>query len=100
MGQVSVLTRRPQKGRGQRAPEASGASFWRLGKRAPRVVSRLFCGDMSSPSQDEFFMQRALSLAAGTTSLASPNPQVGCVLVRDGLILGEGAHIYDNYDHA
>lgn len=45
-------------------------------------------------------MQRALSLAAATTALASPNPQVGCVLVRDGEILGEGAHLYDNYDHA
>jgi diaminohydroxyphosphoribosylaminopyrimidine deaminase/5-amino-6-(5-phosphoribosylamino)uracil reductase len=55
---------------------------------------------MSSPAQDEFFMQRALSLAAATTALASPNPLVGCVLVRDGEILGEGAHLYDLYDHA
>ena len=30
----------------------------------------------------------------------SPNPQVGCVLVRDGAIIGEGAHLYDNFDHA
>ena len=45
-------------------------------------------------------MQRALALAAATTALASPNPQVGCVIVRDGEILGEGAHLYDRYDHA
>ncbi len=45
-------------------------------------------------------MQRALSLAAATTALTSPNPQVGCVLVRDGEVLGEGAHLYDLYDHA
>jgi diaminohydroxyphosphoribosylaminopyrimidine deaminase/5-amino-6-(5-phosphoribosylamino)uracil reductase len=57
-------------------------------------------------TQDEVFMQRAHKLAAETTGLASPNPQVGCVLVRSTpqgdshKIIGEGAHIYANYDHA
>jgi len=56
--------------------------------------------------QDEVFMQRALKLAAETVSLASPNPQVGCVLVRatpqgdSAEIIGEGAHLYDQRDHA
>ena len=45
-------------------------------------------------------MQRALSLAAATTALASPNPQVGCVLMRSDQVIGEGAHFYDHYDHA
>ncbi len=45
-------------------------------------------------------MLRALELARGTQGLASPNPQVGCVLVRDGKVVGEGAHIYDELDHA
>jgi len=49
---------------------------------------------------DVRYMQRALELAASTTALASPNPQVGCVLVRDGEILAEGAHIYADRDHA
>jgi diaminohydroxyphosphoribosylaminopyrimidine deaminase/5-amino-6-(5-phosphoribosylamino)uracil reductase len=51
-------------------------------------------------SSDELYMERALRLAAETTALASPNPYVGCVIVRDGQVLGEGAHLYDNYDHA
>jgi diaminohydroxyphosphoribosylaminopyrimidine deaminase/5-amino-6-(5-phosphoribosylamino)uracil reductase len=57
-------------------------------------------------TQDEVFMQRALKLAAETVGLASPNPQVGCVLTKnppDGgtpKIIGEGAHLYDNRDHA
>lgn len=57
-------------------------------------------------AQDEVFMQRALKLAAETIGLASPNPQVGCVLVRatakgeSHKIIGEGAHLYDNRDHA
>jgi diaminohydroxyphosphoribosylaminopyrimidine deaminase/5-amino-6-(5-phosphoribosylamino)uracil reductase len=46
------------------------------------------------------FMQRALDLATAATGLASPNPVVGCVLVRQGKIIGEGAHVYDQFDHA
>ena len=45
-------------------------------------------------------MRRALTLAAHTTALASPNPHVGCVLVRNDEILSEGAHLYDRFDHA
>ncbi len=51
-------------------------------------------------THDEAFMRQALKLAAETTGLASPNPQVGCILVSNGEIIGEGAHLYDNRDHA
>ncbi len=51
-------------------------------------------------TQDEFFMRRALDLARATVALASPNPQVGCVLARNGEILGEGAHLYEARHHA
>jgi diaminohydroxyphosphoribosylaminopyrimidine deaminase/5-amino-6-(5-phosphoribosylamino)uracil reductase len=46
------------------------------------------------------YMQRAMSLARKATGLASPNPLVGCVLVREGRIVGEGFHQYDWRDHA
>jgi diaminohydroxyphosphoribosylaminopyrimidine deaminase/5-amino-6-(5-phosphoribosylamino)uracil reductase len=46
------------------------------------------------------FMQHALALAAKGTSLASPNPMVGCVIVREGQIVGEGFHQYEWRDHA
>jgi len=49
---------------------------------------------------DEQYMRRALELARATAGLASPNPQVGCVVVRGGEVAGEGAHIYENFDHA
>jgi diaminohydroxyphosphoribosylaminopyrimidine deaminase/5-amino-6-(5-phosphoribosylamino)uracil reductase len=45
-------------------------------------------------------MNQALELARPSVGLASPNPQVGCVLVRDGVVVGEGAHLYDEFDHA
>ncbi len=37
------------------------------------------------------FMARALSLAAGALGRTSPNPSVGAVIVRDGVIIGQGA---------
>jgi diaminohydroxyphosphoribosylaminopyrimidine deaminase / 5-amino-6-(5-phosphoribosylamino)uracil reductase len=46
------------------------------------------------------YMQRALSLARKGIGLASPNPLVGCVLVREGQIVGEGFHQYEWRDHA
>ena len=45
-------------------------------------------------------MQHALDLARKGVGLASPNPTVGCVIVKDGAILGEGFHQYEWRDHA
>ncbi len=45
-------------------------------------------------------MVSALRLAHDANALAHPNPRVGAVLVRDGEIVGEGAHEYDKRDHA
>jgi len=45
-------------------------------------------------------MQHALDLARKGVGLASPNPTVGCVLVKDGNVVGEGFHQYDWRDHA
>jgi diaminohydroxyphosphoribosylaminopyrimidine deaminase/5-amino-6-(5-phosphoribosylamino)uracil reductase len=49
---------------------------------------------------DVRFIRRALELARATLGLASPNPQVGCVVVSNGEIAGEGAHLYEQLDHA
>lgn len=40
----------------------------------------------------EQYMQRALELAARGKGRTSPNPMVGCVIVRDSQIIGEGFH--------
>lgn len=45
-------------------------------------------------------MDRALDLAARGVALASPNPMVGAVLVRDWNVVGEGFHTYDDVRHA
>lgn len=45
-------------------------------------------------------MEHALDLARKGVGLASPNPTVGCVIVKDGVIVGDGFHRYDGLDHA
>lgn len=45
-------------------------------------------------------MQRALELAANGTGCTSPNPLVGCVIVRDNTIIGEGWHVVYGRAHA
>lgn len=50
--------------------------------------------------QDHQFMQRALTLAARGQYTTSPNPAVGCVLVKNGEIVGEGFHVKAGEPHA
>ena len=52
------------------------------------------------PEIDPQWMERALKQAEQSVGLASPNPAVGCVLVRDDRMVGEGFHAYDQRDHA
>ncbi|CAP40948.1 bifunctional diaminohydroxyphosphoribosylaminopyrimidine deaminase/5-amino-6-(5-phosphoribosylamino)uracil reductase RibD [Bordetella petrii] len=40
---------------------------------------------------DLIWMRRALALARTVMYTTTPNPRVGCVIVRDGRVLGEGA---------
>ena len=49
---------------------------------------------------DGRFLDQSLDLAQNAAAFASPNPTVGCVLVRDAHVLGAGAHRYDGRDHA
>ncbi|GFN27851.1 riboflavin biosynthesis protein RibD [Achromobacter denitrificans] len=44
-----------------------------------------------SDNDDLFWMRRALTLAQTVMYSTAPNPRVGCVIVRDGRVLGEGA---------
>ena len=48
----------------------------------------------------EAFMSRALELARLGQGTVSPNPMVGCVLVKDGEIIGEGYHETYGAPHA
>jgi len=49
---------------------------------------------------DELFMQRALELAQLGIGRVSPNPRVGCVIVHNNKIIGEGWHKEFGESHA
>src|SRR4051794_20628533 len=46
------------------------------------------------------YMREAFDLARKGRSLASPNPLVGAVLVREGEVVGRGFHTYAGLHHA
>ena len=48
----------------------------------------------------QFYMQRALELAAQGRFSTHPNPMVGCVIVANGEIVGEGWHQRAGEPHA
>jgi diaminohydroxyphosphoribosylaminopyrimidine deaminase/5-amino-6-(5-phosphoribosylamino)uracil reductase len=50
--------------------------------------------------RDRRFMRRALELADRGKGLVSPGPLVGCVISRDGEIVGEGFYLFDSVKHA
>lgn len=49
---------------------------------------------------DEFYMRLALNAAAGAAGQTGINPMVGCVVVKDGRIVGIGAHLKRGEGHA
>ncbi len=49
---------------------------------------------------DESLMHRALALADRARGLTSPNPLVGALVVRDGVVIGEGFHLRAGAPHA
>lgn len=52
------------------------------------------------PLNDEYYMRLAIQLAASATGQTGINPVVGCVLVKDGRVVGMGAHLKRGEAHA
>jgi diaminohydroxyphosphoribosylaminopyrimidine deaminase/5-amino-6-(5-phosphoribosylamino)uracil reductase len=50
--------------------------------------------------RDAFNMARAINLARKGRYTTDPNPRVGCVLVRDDVVIGEGWHVKAGQGHA
>ncbi len=55
---------------------------------------------MMIAAPDSVWMAQALRLAERGLYTTSPNPRVGCVLVRDGIVVGEGWHERAGEPHA
>lgn len=69
----------------------------------PRILKSLgffdFLGEVKKMTDQEY-MRIALQLAEGTSGQTSPNPMVGAVVVKDGNIVGMGAHLRAGEEHA
>ena len=50
--------------------------------------------------QDEVFMRRAIALARANMGKTWPNPSVGCVVVKDGVVVSEAATAAGGRPHA
>ncbi|WP_425117668.1 bifunctional diaminohydroxyphosphoribosylaminopyrimidine deaminase/5-amino-6-(5-phosphoribosylamino)uracil reductase RibD [Burkholderia gladioli] len=56
--------------------------------------------DASREALDRAWMARALELAARGLYTTTPNPRVGCVIVKHGILIGEGYTQPAGHDHA
>ncbi|KAK4849132.1 hypothetical protein QYF36_021182 [Acer negundo] len=59
---------------------------------------RVRCGEVQN--DDGFYIRRCVELARKAIGHTSPNPMVGCVIVKDGNIVGEGFHPKAGQPHA
>lgn len=59
----------------------------------------IFLGEVKKMTDQEY-MRIALQFAEGTSGQTSPNPMVGAVVVKDGNIVGMGAHLRAGEEHA
>eukprot|EP00268_Persea_americana_P048778 TRINITY_DN5180_c0_g2_i11.p1 TRINITY_DN5180_c0_g2~~TRINITY_DN5180_c0_g2_i11.p1 ORF type:complete len:473 (-),score=105.36 TRINITY_DN5180_c0_g2_i11:371-1789(-) len=87
-----------------------GIGFCNLSKRisesvgvckSHRNLSSIRCeGVFVEERDDEFYMRRCVELAKKAVGCTSPNPMVGCVIVKNGEIVGEGFHPKAGQPHA
>ena len=72
------------------------------------LVSGVFLSSLCIPQSgssindeiDRMYMRRAITLAAQASGKTSPNPCVGCVIVLNGTVIGEGWHRKAGSAHA
>ncbi|WP_237444204.1 bifunctional diaminohydroxyphosphoribosylaminopyrimidine deaminase/5-amino-6-(5-phosphoribosylamino)uracil reductase RibD [Sinobacterium norvegicum] len=51
-------------------------------------------------ARDQYYMAEAIALAKKGLMTTSPNPRVGCVLVKDDVVVGRGYHLRAGEGHA
>ena len=67
----------------------SGTSLRDVRTRRSRVPLSCHC---YTPAMHHPFLQRCLELAESGRGKVSPNPLVGCVIIKEGAVITEGAH--------
>ena len=74
--------------------------LWQLELLAMNLPGATPLNKRKNMSNHESYMARAIKLAEKGRGEVSPNPMVGCVLVKDGEVIGEGYHQKFGESHA
>lgn len=64
------------------------------------IIDALWLSEKSSLEQDLHFLDLTLTLAAKGEGQVNPNPLVGAVVVKNGVVIGQGFHRYEGIKHA
>ncbi|KAL0464791.1 UNVERIFIED_CONTAM: Riboflavin biosynthesis protein PYRD, chloroplastic [Sesamum latifolium] len=83
-------------------------SVSRISSRKCRHLAVIRCGGSDIKQElkqddkidDSYYIRRCVELARKAIGYTSPNPMVGCVIVKDGKIVGEGFHPKAGQPHA
>lgn len=71
-----------------------------IGSARGGVLVGVRCEGGSLADDDGYYIRRCVELARKAIGYTSPNPMVGCVIVKDGKIVGEGFHPKAGQPHA
>lgn len=92
------LTAHPLRAASLASPSRARVAAGGLGGRA--VTAGVRCQAQAAGDSDGHYMRRCVELARKAAGHTSPNPMVGCVIVRDGRVVGEGFHPKAGQPHA
>ncbi|CAL4937310.1 unnamed protein product [Urochloa decumbens] len=90
------LTPRPVRAATLASPSRARVAAWGRGG----VAAGVRCHAQAAGDLDAHYMRRCVELARRAAGHTSPNPMVGCVIVRDGRVVGEGFHPKAGQPHA
>jgi diaminohydroxyphosphoribosylaminopyrimidine deaminase/5-amino-6-(5-phosphoribosylamino)uracil reductase len=64
------------------------------------ITSAFHPSTRTNQHHDLYFLDRALALAAKGEGQVTPNPLVGAIVVKNGIVVGQGFHRYKGVKHA
>ncbi|KAK9749395.1 hypothetical protein RND81_02G123300 [Saponaria officinalis] len=65
-----------------------------------KCADDIMSSENGDDNDDAYYMKKGLNLARNALGCTSPNPMVGCVIVKDGKVVGQGFHPKAGQPHA
>jgi diaminohydroxyphosphoribosylaminopyrimidine deaminase/5-amino-6-(5-phosphoribosylamino)uracil reductase len=64
------------------------------------ITSAFHTSTRTNKDHDLYFLDRTLALASKGEGQVKPNPLVGAIVVKNGIVVGKGFHRYEGVKHA